>query len=159
MENLDKVITAMECCTNDKCFKCSYGNDGNPSNANCMAKCREDALDLLKKFRRRMPCEVGSTVFHIHQDRVIVGTVREIRILDAEGNGFIHADFEDEEIKHVICDLKLWNIDLFPTREAAETALRETCGNCKHGEPVYQDRVYKCCADGACQWEEKKEGK
>ena len=127
MEKLNKAIAGLECCLDedrscrDSCpyFKGSYELDG------CMDDMLVDALEVLKEYRRRMPCEVDGTVYHIHEDRVVAGTVYEIRIYDAEGNGFIRVDFEEEGLKNLICDLNLWGVELFPSREQAEFALYE----------------------------------
>lgn len=84
-----------------------------------------DALEMLKEYHRQAPCKPEDVVYHIHNDRVVKGIVYKITIFDANGNGFIQVDFEEDDLKKLDCDLKLWGVDLFSTFMEADIALRE----------------------------------
>lgn len=128
MEKLDKVIRALEMHEGAggrevSCVGCPYEE----YEEYCLTVLHTDALELLKEYRRRMPCAVDSTVYYYddYAGVIVPGVVRQIGIYDAEGNGFVELDFEETDLKHATVDLKLWGVNLFPTREAAEEVNHE----------------------------------
>ena len=134
MEKLDKVIAGLECCGTDaapdRCPSCPYEHS---IDLTCVADLMDDALELLKDYRNlynemhswlRIPFKVDNTVYYYDDCTGVVlpGVVSKVTIGDAYGNGFVHVDFEETDLKEAIVDLKLWGVVLFPTREAAEEA-------------------------------------
>lgn len=56
MADLEKVISGLECCRYGFCFSCPY-NDGIDDNVDCKQKLADDALSILKAYKRRQVLE------------------------------------------------------------------------------------------------------
>ena len=57
MADLEKVLKGLKCCRNGFCFACPY-NDVVDDNVDCKQKWADDALALLKAYKRRRELEV-----------------------------------------------------------------------------------------------------